>query len=273
MTTGALCITAENAAINHLHGTAYTPAATLYLALSTADPSNDDTGLTEPSGTYARQAISFNAASGRQIENTADITFPEAEASWGDVTHWAVCDAQTAGNVLARGQFDGTKTVSAGIAPKIYAGDIWIAISASGSNGQGITDYAANALLDLIFRNQSFAIAGLAVALLAAETDDTAEDIATDCTETTGTGYTQITVNEAGGASPAFNAASDGAVTNADLIDWGTPGADDWSIVAALALVTDAGKVLTYDNNIADFTPLSSDTVSIATGSYQAALH
>jgi hypothetical protein len=259
--------------MDHLHGTAYSLAATVYLALSTADPLNDGTGLTEPSGNYARQAISFSAAASRQIANAADITFPLAEAAWGDVTHWAVCDAQTAGNVLARGQFDGTKTVSAGIAPKIYAGDIWIAISASGSNGHGLTDYAANALLDLIFRNQSFAIAGLAVALLAAETDDTAEDIATDCTETTGTGYTQITVNEAGGASPAFNAASDGAVTNADLIDWGTPGADDWSIVAALALVTDAGKVLTYDNNIADFTPLSSDTVSIATGSYQAALH
>jgi len=266
-----MTIQAKNAAADHLHDTAYSPAATVYLALSTADP--DGTGLAEPADTYARQAISFNAAASRQVANAADITFPLAEASWGDVTHWAVCDAATSGNVLARGEFDGTKTVSAGIAPKIYAGDIWISISASGSNGQGLTDYAANALLDLIFRNQSFAIAGVKLALLAAAAGDTAEDIATDCTETTGTGYAQITVNAAGGASPAFTAASDGTVNNADLIDWGSPGADDWSTVAALALVTDAGKVLAYDNNIDNFTPLSADTVGVPAGSYQAVIH
>jgi hypothetical protein len=111
------------------------------------------------------------------------------------------------------------------------------------------------------------------MALLAAAADDTVEDAAADITEVSGTGYARVSINPAGGAAPAFSAASAGQVDNADAISWGSPGADDWSTVSGVALVTDAGKVLAYDNNISDFTPTTADEVLFEAGDYQAAIH
>lgn len=86
--------------------TSYSAPTTYYLALSTTPISQDGTGLTEPSSTtgYKRVAIandkaSFSQASGSELYNIKDISFPETTASWGTITHIAFIDAATDGNI------------------------------------------------------------------------------------------------------------------------------------------------------------------------------
>lgn len=74
----------------------YTPAATVYLALFTAD-----TGLeaNNPSAevsdaNYTREAITFGAPSGGVSTNTNDVEYPAADSGF-TCTHIAVVDHET----------------------------------------------------------------------------------------------------------------------------------------------------------------------------------
>jgi len=68
---GSLSNYSENELLDHLLGTGeYTPPATVYLGYSTADPTDDGSGLAEPSsGNYSRKAVTFNAAASRALDN------------------------------------------------------------------------------------------------------------------------------------------------------------------------------------------------------------
>jgi hypothetical protein len=118
----------ENEILDHLFGKgSYTPP-TIYVGLSTADPTDDASGLAEPSGnSYARVATAgadWNVASGGAIANANDITFPEATGSWGTITHFAIFDAASAGNMLAQGALNVSKSISSGDTAKFAAGDL-----------------------------------------------------------------------------------------------------------------------------------------------------
>ena len=118
----------ENEILDHLFGKgSYTPP-TIYVGLSTADPTDDASGLAEPSGnSYARVATAgadWNVASGGAIANVNDITFPEATGSWGTITHFAILDAASAGNMLAHGALNVSKSISSGDTAKFAAGDL-----------------------------------------------------------------------------------------------------------------------------------------------------
>lgn len=118
----------ENEILDHLFGKgSYTPP-TIYVGLSTADPTDDASGLAEPSGgSYARVATAgadWNVASGGAIANANDITFPEATDSWGTITHFALFDAASAGNMLAHGTLSVSKSISSGDTAKFAAGDL-----------------------------------------------------------------------------------------------------------------------------------------------------
>lgn len=84
---------------------------TPYLALCTVAPTDVSTGttITEPStsGTgYTRIEIpstSLNNATSGYINNAVTLTFPIATAAWGTITHFAVCDSVTLGNMLLWG--------------------------------------------------------------------------------------------------------------------------------------------------------------------------
>lgn len=92
----------ENKILDHVfRNTSYTPAAAVYLGLYTSAPS-DAGGGTEVSGAgYARQAITFGAASGGAISNTAAVQFTASGGNYGTVTHVGIFDAATTGNLLA----------------------------------------------------------------------------------------------------------------------------------------------------------------------------
>jgi len=110
----------ENKVLDHvLKNTAYTQPANLYLALFTAVTgleTNSPSAEVSTSGTaYARTAITFNAASGGSATNNGAVTFAAATgAGFGTVTHVAVMDALTSGNVLFWGAVTTAKTIDAG---------------------------------------------------------------------------------------------------------------------------------------------------------------
>jgi len=69
-------------------------------------------GGTEVSGAgYARKLITFGAASGGIVTNSAAITFPTATGSWGTIGHYAIMDALTVGNMLYYGNLTAPKTI------------------------------------------------------------------------------------------------------------------------------------------------------------------
>jgi len=92
----------ENALLDHVfRNTAYSSPTTVYLALYTANPT-DAGGGTEVTGAgYARQAITFGAASGGAMSNTAQVSFTASGGDYGTVTGIGIFDASTAGNLLA----------------------------------------------------------------------------------------------------------------------------------------------------------------------------
>lgn len=80
--------------------TAFTGPATLYVSLHTAAPGL--TGANEVSGNaYARTAVVMGTPTGGAGASTTAVTFPAPTPSnWGTVTHFAIWDAATAGNML-----------------------------------------------------------------------------------------------------------------------------------------------------------------------------
>lgn len=274
---GSLTTYGANKALGHLLGTAYTPVATLYLALCTADPTDAATGASMSevanAGNYSRQAISLAAASSRRTTLTSNLAFPQASAAWGTITHWAIVDSATygAGNALAHGALLTPKSVVANNTPTVEANSVYVEFSAGGNTGIGTA--AANKLLDLIFRNQAYSAPSNYIALTTATLSDSS--VAGSMSEVSGGGYARVAVNPAGGASPAWNTVSGGATDNAATISFGTASAS-WGTVVATAIVSSssgAGDVLIYDNsNVVDQAVASGDPVEFAAGAWDALL-
>jgi hypothetical protein len=122
----------ENEILDHLFGKgSYTPP-TIYVGLSTADPGDDGTGLSEPAGNgYARVATAgtdWNAASGGALDNANAVEFAEATGSWGTVTHFALFDASSGGNLLAHGSLTQSKTIASGDTAQFAAGALDVSL-------------------------------------------------------------------------------------------------------------------------------------------------
>lgn len=123
----------ENKILNHLFGKSAYTAPTIHVGLSTADPGDDGATLAEPSGNgYARvqtSASDWNTATTGTTTNAEDIEFPEAEGSWGTITHWAIFDAQSNGHILGSGAVSPSQAVVAGNTPRLKAGSASISQS------------------------------------------------------------------------------------------------------------------------------------------------
>lgn len=123
---------AEIKILEHLVGKTSWTMPTMYIALSTADPTDDASGLAEPfGGSYARVATAggdWDAASGGAIANANDIDFPEATGAWGTITHFALFDAATAGNMLVHGSVTPSQPIASGNTVRLAAGDLDITL-------------------------------------------------------------------------------------------------------------------------------------------------
>lgn len=127
----------ENKIIDHLlRNQAFTPPSIIYVALFTAvtgleanNPTAEVSG-----GSYARQIITLSAASGGASSNSADITFPQASASWGTVSHFAIVDHATNTtwgtnvNVLTWSPVDTNRLIDSGDTAKFNATTLGVTV-------------------------------------------------------------------------------------------------------------------------------------------------
>lgn len=100
----------KNQLRTHLFRTgSFTKPTALYYCLLTAAPTDSSTGstITEPSGNgYARINLApldanYSAeATAGQTKNQTALTWTASGGSWGTITHMAVVDASSAGNLL-----------------------------------------------------------------------------------------------------------------------------------------------------------------------------
>ena len=130
----------ENKIIDWLfRGQTFTPPATLYVGLFTANPSDTGGGTEVTGGSYARVAVTGSLANwagtqsagsttassgtGGTTSNNNAITFPSPTANWGVVTGFGVFDAASGGNLLIYGSLTTSKTINNGdAAPSFAAG-------------------------------------------------------------------------------------------------------------------------------------------------------
>jgi len=124
----------ENKLLDHtLRGAsgAWSAPSTVYLGLYTASTGLEtNTPSAEISGNnYSRQAVTFNAAASGQSATSATVTFPAATGSWGTITHVAVLDASTSGNVLFWGAVTTSKTIDSGDTFQISSGNLTITLN------------------------------------------------------------------------------------------------------------------------------------------------
>lgn len=120
----------ETEILDHVFGgNAYTAPSTLYLALHTANPDEDASGAeVSTSGTaYARQTVTFTV-SGNEATTSAAVEYSTATASFGTVTHVAVWDASTGGNMLAYAALTSSKAIDTGDVFRVPAGDLDITL-------------------------------------------------------------------------------------------------------------------------------------------------
>lgn len=113
--------------------TNYTRPTTLYIALYTSNPTAADTGQEVTGGAYTRQAVVFTppAAIGgvQTIKNSAEIPYPVATATWGQLTHLGIRDAVTGGNLLYYGALTDPKSILTNDIFKFSVGQIAIDLS------------------------------------------------------------------------------------------------------------------------------------------------
>jgi hypothetical protein len=120
----------ENALINEtLRGTAFTAISTPYIALFTSDPTDAGSGTEVSGGSYSRTSATFGAPSNGASVTTADVTFPQATASWGTVGWIGIYDAATTGNLLYHTPLDASKTIDIGDIFKIASGNLSVTLS------------------------------------------------------------------------------------------------------------------------------------------------
>ncbi len=154
------CDYLENGILNALRGVTFAAPSRCYLALYLNDPGESGAAGTEISYTgYRRMEISFSppadVSGGIGIQNLTEITFPTPDAAAGTVTHIGVMDAQTGGNMLARGELIEPLAIGAKEPPVFLAGDVLLYLGGSlsrafmakvlnvlrGQTLQGITPY------------------------------------------------------------------------------------------------------------------------------------
>lgn len=102
-----------------LRGTAYTTPGEIFLSLFTSNPGEDGSGTESSYSGYARKSCGVTPASAfsavdvtGMTQNANTVVFPAVGGvSSVTVTHWALFDALTIGNMLLYGPLAANKTL------------------------------------------------------------------------------------------------------------------------------------------------------------------
>ena len=131
----------ESAWANHVFRTSsYSKPSGLWIALCTAATSDSSTGstITEPSGggytrystgapadaTWTKASSTINA-----VANAAAISWTASGGNYGTITHVAIVDASSNGNVLFHGALTASKTINDGDTFTIAIGGLTVTFS------------------------------------------------------------------------------------------------------------------------------------------------
>ena len=89
--------------------------AGVFISLHTADPGVSGTGEVT-GGSYARQSASFTntGSNPTTAANSGVVQFPQASASWGNITHFGIWSAVTGGQFLGGAAVDVSKSIGIG---------------------------------------------------------------------------------------------------------------------------------------------------------------
>lgn len=177
----------------------------LYFALLTSAPSDTGGGTEVSAGGYARSSLAVGTTNfnrlfiqGGSMTNKVPVAFPRATANWGTITHVAVYDASSGGNLVWWQPLSSSKTINEDDTFTWAAGELsW---SLSGSFG-GILSLAA---LNYMFCNLSAPSWG-SIYYIGLGTGASASALTG---EANGAGYTRLGVNNIGSFSTADATAS-----------------------------------------------------------------
>jgi hypothetical protein len=290
---GRLTTYAANAILSHMTGTAYTPVATVYLALCATNPGDAATGAScgevANANGYTRRAIPFAKYATRGVANSSVVLFPKATGSYTPA-YWGIIDSGTygAGNCLAYGAFTAPISVVANYYLHIDVGECVISMPSTQASGFGITNEYANSILNLMFNNTAFAAPSTYIALVidpgignTTYPEITGTDVCCGIVPMGGYGYAEQKVNEKTGASPHWTAAASRSLSNAHSVVftgvWKAEHAGWMDIIymeirSTLGTVTSIGSPVSmfYATSTADlediFDPAESDTVEYDAG-------
>jgi len=116
-----------------------TAPTTVYVALFNTDDSTGATAELLEAGTlttectgggYTRQAVTFGTISNGSVSNSGNLTWTTAtDGNWSTITHVAVMDASSAGNVLFYGALDTAREILQDDTFQITSGSLTITLA------------------------------------------------------------------------------------------------------------------------------------------------
>lgn len=125
----------QNEVLDHVFKTgAYTAATNLFVALLISTPDEDDAGSSLPGelsgGAYARVTCNtWDVASAGATENTQPVSFAQATADLGTITHFCVMDGITTGNLIGWGALSASRVISSGDTASFATGDLDVTLT------------------------------------------------------------------------------------------------------------------------------------------------
>ena len=108
----------------------FVTSTTYYLALYTTDPGTTGSGGTEVSGgSYARQTITFAAASSGSKASSSAQTFTNVPALGSGAPYYGIWTAASGGTYLGGGTTNSSTAISAGSTISVASGAITFSLS------------------------------------------------------------------------------------------------------------------------------------------------
>jgi hypothetical protein len=235
----------ENKILNHvLRGVTYTSSSSVYLALYTSDPGEDDSGTELPDNNgYERILLTeFSSKTGgalsdAEFRNVYDIFSATATGSgWDEVTHIGIQDkGTTPSNLLFYGELSSPVTIATGQQFAVPAGELAVYLTPR-TKGYlpvpGYSYYLSKSLLDHILNNVSFTSPGLGVYAALYITLPTADD--TGGIEVSADGYSRIRIS----GTSDWTTPSSGSTGNVSAKVFTSDASEDWGTISGVGLRT-----------------------------------
>ena len=234
-----------------------TPPSSLLLGLSTTDPLDTGTGITELSGgSYARQTITFSAptsneATGTVISNSSAITFSMPAAT---PKYWFIYD-NTGTNMLLFGALDAVRTYASGDTEVFNAGSFVISIKGNYSK------YLAENIVNWL-RGTAPPSAPASVKFGVSSTDPLRDG--SGITEPAGTdGYSRKTISF---TTPSFTSGTGTSFSNSTDVILGPSQTNPWNNLSYGALFDPSGNQIIQGQLANTISVPVNDTFGLSSG-------